>query len=269
MAASRIHKAAARLETLLSRERELWAEGLVLIAGVDEAGLGPLAGPVVAAAVVFPVGHGLRGVDDSKKLDAPRREARAAEIRAATADRAVVVVSPEEVDRRNVYQAGLTAMRRALDALSPPPDHVLLDGRAPPELPWPHEAIIKGDAKVHAIAAASILAKVERDRIMVEADRDFPGYGFAGHKGYAAPGHLEALRRLGPCPIHRRSFAPVAEAAGLFSEAFARLSDWIAAANGPVDLDRVEMRIAEAKREIPLRERKRLAVLLADRRAEM
>jgi len=110
---------------------------------------------------------------------------------------------------------------------------------------------------------------VERDRLMVAADAEYPGYGFAKHKGYAAPEHLEALRRLGPCPIHRLSFAPVAEAAGLFSEAFTRLSSWIAAAAAPVDLDRVEVRIAEGKREIPLRERKRLAALLAKRREDI
>jgi ribonuclease HII len=255
-----------RRRSLTVRERELWAEGLTRVAGVDEAGLGPLAGPVVAAAVVFPPGTTVRGVDDSKALDAAKREALEPRIREAAADFAVVVVSPEEVDRLDVYRAGLAAMRRSLEGLARPPQHVLLDGRAPPDLPWPHEAIVKGDAKIQAIAAASILAKVERDRLMVEADASWPEYGFAGHKGYAAASHLEALATHGPCPIHRRSFAPVAEAAGLFSEAYFQLAAWIDEAAAPVDLDRVEMRIAEAKREIPLRERKRLATRLERRR---
>jgi ribonuclease HII len=257
------------LEERLVAERALWARGLTRVAGVDEAGLGPLAGPVVAAAVVFPPGTAVAGVDDSKALDPGRRERLAVEIRAAAADWALAVIPPDEVDRLDVYRAGLAAMRRALDGLREPPEHVLLDGRAPPDLPWPHEAIIKGDAKVHAIGAASILAKVHRDALLVAADAAHPGYGFAEHKGYATATHLEALGRLGPCPIHRLSFAPVAEVAGLFGEAFARLARWIAEARSPVDLDRVEMRIAEGRREIPLRERKRLAALLRARRAEI
>jgi ribonuclease HII len=257
------------MATLLTAERKLWKQGLTRIAGVDEAGLGPLAGPVVAAAVVFPPGTGIPGVYDSKALDETRRERLADEIRATAADHAISIVTPGEVDAADVYRAGLLAMRRALDGLDTPPEHVLLDGRAPPDLPWPHEAIIKGDAKVHAIAAASILAKVHRDALMVEADRAHPGYGFARHKGYGTAAHLAALKAEGPCPIHRRSFGPVAEAAGLFGETFTALARWIDEATSPVDLDRVEMRIAEAKREIPLRERRRLGSLLSSRRKQV
>ena len=199
-------RAKRRLERLLTRERELWEQGLARVAGCDEAGTGPLAGPVVAAAVIFPPGVGLLGVDDSKTRTAEQRERLAGEIRAAAADFAVAVVEPEEIDRLNIYHAALEAMRRALTALDPPPQHVLVDGRAVPRIDAPQERIVKGDARCHAIAAASILAKTERDRLMAGYEQDFPGYGFAQHKGYPTREHREAIRRLGPSPIHRRSF---------------------------------------------------------------
>lgn len=195
-----------KLERLLRRERELWAEGLERVAGVDEAGLGPLAGPVTAAAVIFPPGCGLEGVDDSKRLTPARREELAAQIKLAARSWCVAEVDPLEVDRINVYQAGLLAMRRALQGLALRPQLVLVDGRGIPQLDLPQEAWIKGDAKCHAIAAASILAKTARDARMAELDAAFPGYGFATHKGYATPSHRDAIRRLGPSPVHRRSF---------------------------------------------------------------
>lgn len=198
--------AGRRLATLLRRERELWAEGLVRVAGVDEAGVGPLAGPVVAAAVVFPPGTGLRGVDDSKKL-APQRRARlSAEIRDAALSWSVAVVGPEEIDRLNILRASLEAMRRAVDGLSSRPERLLVDARTIPGIDIAQEAIVKGDAKCHAIAAASILAKTERDALMRRFEEEFPGYGFADHKGYPTDAHRDAIRRLGPCRIHRRSF---------------------------------------------------------------
>ncbi len=195
-----------RLETLLTRERELWSGGRLRVAGVDEAGVGPLAGPVVAAAVVFPPGVGLSGVDDSKRLSPRRRGDLAEAIRAKASGWAVARVEPHEIDRWNIYQASLEAMRRALLALPEPPDHVLVDARRVPRIELPQEPIVGGDARCHVIAAASILAKTERDRLMVEYDGVFPGYGFAAHKGYPTESHREAIRRLGPCPIHRRSF---------------------------------------------------------------
>jgi len=198
--------AAERLVRLLRRERELWDEGLSFVAGVDEAGIGPLAGPVVAAAVVFPAGVGLEGVDDSKKLSPARRLALAEAIKDAALSFRVAVVGPAEIDRLNVYQAGLLAMRRAVEGLAPPPQHLLVDGRRIPGLRQPQECWIKGDSRCHSIAAASILAKTERDAMMVEFDARYPGYGFAAHKGYATRSHRDALRRLGPSPIHRRSF---------------------------------------------------------------
>lgn len=195
-----------KLRRLLERERELWAAGLTRVAGVDEAGMGPLAGPVVAAAVVFPPGTGVRGVDDSKKLTAKRREELAAEIRERAAAFAVVEIDPGEVDTLNVYRAGLTAMRRAIEGLRLVPQHVLVDGRRIPGLDITQEPLVGGDATCHAIAAASILAKTVRDASMVRFDAQFPGYGFADHKGYATASHRQAIRRLGPSPIHRQSF---------------------------------------------------------------
>jgi ribonuclease HII len=199
-------RAAKRLEALLTRERELWASGLLRIAGVDEAGVGPLAGPVVAAAVIFPPGCGLPGVDDSKKLTPEKRATLAVAIRERALAFAVALVEPEEIDRINVYQATLAAMGRAVDGLSFRPQHVLVDARRIPGCDLPQEAIIRGDAHCHAIAAASILAKTTRDALMRRYDDEFPGYGFADHKGYPTEAHRDAIRRLGPCAIHRLSF---------------------------------------------------------------
>ena len=199
-------KAGQRLRHLLRRERELWAEGIERVAGVDEAGMGPLAGPVVAAAVVFPAGGGLRGVFDSKQITEAARERLAVEIRESALCWSVVSLEPQEIDTLNIYRAGLVAMRRAVEQLAPPPQHVLVDARAIHGLGLPQEAIIKGDARCHAIAAASILAKTARDQTMQRLDLEYPGYGFAEHKGYATAEHREALRRLGPTPVHRRSF---------------------------------------------------------------
>lgn len=199
-------RAGKRLNVLLTRERELWTAGLERIAGVDEAGVGPLAGPVVAAAVVFPRGFGLRGVDDSKKLTPERRVVLAQAIRENALALAVAIVDHGEIDRINVYQATLAAMRRAIDGLSVRPQHVLVDGRHITGCDLPQEAIVKGDARCHAIAAASIVAKTTRDALMHRYDEEFPGYGFADHKGYCTDAHREAIRRLGPCAIHRRSF---------------------------------------------------------------
>jgi ribonuclease HII len=201
-----VKRAARRLAVLLTRERELWAAGMTRIAGVDEAGVGPLAGPLVAAAVVFPPDTGIEGVDDSKKLTPEKREALAVEIRAVALAWATAVIDSDELDRLNVYRATLTAMGRALDALSLTPDHVLVDARRIPGCDLPQEPIVKGDARCHAIAAASILAKTTRDALMRGYEDQYPGYGFADHKGYGTISHREAIRRLGPCAIHRRSF---------------------------------------------------------------
>ncbi len=181
-----------------------------LVAGVDEAGRGPLAGPVVVAAVILDPGRPIAGIDDSKKLSAGRRERLADAIRNGALAWSVITVEVEDIERLNILGATLEGMRRALLGLVPAPGLALIDGnRLPAQLPCPARAIVGGDASEAAIGAASILAKVVRDRIMCALDRAHPGYGFALHKGYPTSAHLEALRRLGPCPAHRRDFAPV------------------------------------------------------------
>ena len=203
-------KEEARLENLLCFEKALWNEGFRNIAGVDEAGMGPLAGPVVAAAVILPRGCKIRGLDDSKKI--PRsgeREKLEDGIKKEALGWAVGRAEAEEIDRLNIYHAGILAMRRAVEGLNIRPDYLLLDSRAIPECPCPQRGIIHGDALSMSIAAASILAKTCRDRVMLEMDARYPGYGFAAHKGYPTPEHIDALRRLGPTPIHRLSYAPV------------------------------------------------------------
>ncbi|WNZ64615.1 ribonuclease HII [Myxococcus sp. MxC21-1] len=205
-----------RMRKLLRFETELWEQGHTHIAGVDEAGMAPLAGPVVAAAAVLPKGFRLKGLDDSKKiLDAEKRESLAEAIKRDAVAWAVGRAEVEEIDRINIYHAGLLAMRRAVEGLSVKPDHLLVDARTVPECSVPQKGIIKGDALSLSIAAASILAKTTRDRWMAELDDQYPGYGLAAHKGYPTPQHLQALREKGVLPIHRRSFAPVREALGL------------------------------------------------------
>ncbi len=180
-----------------------------LVAGVDEAGRGPLAGPVVAAAVILDDLHRIAGLADSKTLTALRRERLHDEIRAKALCVSVGLASVEEIDRLNILQATLLAMRRAVEGLRLLPQQVLVDGNRLPVLKMPAEAIVKGDAKVPAISAASIVAKVQRDRLCAELHAQWPQYGFDGHKGYPTPEHLEALRLHGACPAHRRSYAPV------------------------------------------------------------
>ena len=183
------------------------------MAGVDEAGRGPLAGPVVAAAVILPEGfrHGL--LNDSKQLSAMMRELLYVEIIAHTEIRwAFAIVERDEIDRVNILRATHEAMRRAVAKLDPQPHHVLIDGRPVRPFPLPQTALVRGDGLSFSIAAASIIAKVTRDRLMIEMDAKFPGYDFARHKGYGTPQHLAALKKHGPCPIHRRSFLPVRQA---------------------------------------------------------
>ena len=182
-----------------------------LMAGVDEAGRGPLAGPVVAAAVILDDLNPIVGLADSKKLTALRREKLYDEIRAKALCCSIAEASVEEIDRLNILQATMLAMRRAVEGLRLKPAKVLVDGNRLPVLDVLAEAIVKGDAKVPAISAASILAKVHRDRWCADYDREFPQYGFAGHKGYGTAVHMAALREHGACPQHRKSFAPVAE----------------------------------------------------------
>ena len=181
-----------------------------LIAGVDEAGRGPLAGPLAVAAVILDDNRPIDGLDDSKKLSAARREILYAQVVATARAWSVVLVEVEEIDRINILQATMTGMSRALRALRPSAHEAWIDGnQLPRDLPCPGRTIVGGDALEPAISAASIIAKVTRDRLMTAMDAAWPGYGFAMHKGYGTPMHLEALQRLGPCPQHRHSFAPV------------------------------------------------------------
>jgi len=204
-----------RLRGILRYERELWAAGITRVAGIDEAGMSPLAGPVAAAAVVFPPGFRLPGVDDSKKLDEKERDRLAPAIRESALAWAVAFVEPDEIDRINIYWAGLLAMLRAIEALAVVPQHLLIDGRRLRDVAIAQQRIDKGDEKSLTIAAASILAKTARDARMMEYDARYPAYGFARHKGYPVRAHVETLRVHGACPIHRQSFAPVREALGL------------------------------------------------------
>ena len=196
----------------LSRERALRARGFAFVAGVDEAGRGPLAGPVVAAAAILPNDCQLNGVDDSKKLTARKRELLYAELTVcAEIVWAVAEATVEEIDRLNILHATHLAMARAIEALPRRPDHALVDGLPVRGLPVEHTALVEGDTLSLSIAAASIIAKVTRDRLMSELDTQYPQYGFVRHKGYGVREHLEALRNHGPCPVHRRTFQPVAQ----------------------------------------------------------
>jgi ribonuclease HII len=204
-----------RLRHLLRYEWALWNKGVLQVAGVDEAGMSPLAGPVSAGAVVFAPGARIPGVDDSKKLCAAERERLAAEIKRTAVAWAVGLAEVAEIDSINIYWASQLAMKRAVAGLSVRPDHVLIDGRRVKDMDMTQQAIIGGDAKSLTIAAASILAKSARDALMRELDARHPGYGFAKHKGYGVPEHLAALKTLGACKIHRTSFGPVRNVLGL------------------------------------------------------
>ncbi len=206
----------------LSLESSAHRRGIQLVAGVDEAGRGPLAGPVVAAAVILPPGLTgselwLQYLDDSKKLSHTRREHAADIVHKHALAVGVGMVGPEDIDRMGIGDAALAAMLRAVGQLPLEPGHLLLDFIHVRECPYTYDTIVKGDSRSYSIAAASNVAKVTRDRLMVEAEETYPGYHFARHKGYPTKAHFERLNELGPCPIHRRSFAPVAQARMQFS----------------------------------------------------
>lgn len=197
----------------LFHEHCLSAQGLSPVVGIDEAGRGPLAGPVVVGAVILPPNFVLAGLNDSKKLTAKARERLYAEITENPKIRwTSIAISPQEIDRLNILGATHSGMRAVVEQISPRPAHALIDGLPVPRFPCPQTALVGGDGISLSIAAASIIAKVERDRIMLEIDRLYPEYGFAKHKGYPTREHFAKLRAHGPCPIHRRSFAPVAQA---------------------------------------------------------
>ena len=208
---------AAKFSDRFEFERVLWTQGMTRIAGVDEAGRGPLAGPVVAAAAILPpkwaetgLPPELDGLNDSKQLIATQREKYFTFLNACPEVQfAIAQVGAGQIDAINILRATHRAMNNALAQLQPAPEHALVDGRPVKTMPVPHTAIVQGDARSYSIAAASVLAKVTRDRLMLEFDRQWPKYGFAGHKGYGTAQHLAAIAEYGPCPIHRRSFAPL------------------------------------------------------------
>ena len=205
-----------RLHNLLRFEIDLWDQGVNLIAGVDEAGMAPLAGPVVAGAVILPRNYKLKRLNDSKQiLDTTVRDELAQQIKADAVVWSTGIAEVEEIDTLNIYHAGLLAMRRAVEGLTSQPDFILVDARRIPHCSTPQRGIIKGDTLSASIAAASIIAKTTRDAIMTELDAVLPGYNFATHKGYPTPEHCRCLKELGATPIHRRSFARVREALGL------------------------------------------------------
>ena|SRR5438128_5519993 len=205
-----------RLHNLLRFEIDLWEQGFNLIAGVDEAGMAPLAGPVVAGAVILPRNYKLKRLNDSKQiLDIAVRDELAQQIKSDAVVWSVGIAEVEEIDTLNIYHAGLLAMRRAVEGLTSQPDFILVDARRIPHCATPQRGIIKGDTLSASIAAASIIAKTTRDAIMTEFDSVHPGYNFKTHKGYPTPEHCRCLKELGATPIHRRSFARVREALGL------------------------------------------------------
>ena len=254
-----VRKLAERAETkpatvpdidLMAIERGLREEGAEMIAGVDEAGRGPLAGPVVAAAVILPPECEIPGLWDSKKLTEEQREALVPVIRDVAIAAEVEVVGPEVIDEINILQATLRAMRESIMRLDPAPDHVIIDGTGAPHSRYRETTVIKGDAKSLSIAAASVLAKVTRDEIMKEADAKWPGYGFAQHKGYGTPQHHAALKELGPTPIHRRSFYGVVESDKDASPGYANMSRGIRMAESIEDLEAVGRAIHDQVSEV-------------------
>jgi ribonuclease HII len=254
-----------RLDAMRHFELVLWKSGVRDIAGVDEVGMGPLAGPVVAAAVVFPPETDIAGVDDSKRLEPAVREELALEIRAKATGIGLGICSVEEIDQVNIYHAGLLAMRRAVEALPCSPQHVLVDARTIPGVEAPQNTFNKGDGINFSIAAASIIAKTERDAMMETLDRQYPGYGFASHKGYSTPEHRDALVRLGPSAVHRMSFPVLHELQGEFSALFYTLKKQLDEARTRVALDAFESELRAQAAILAERECKKLRLLVARR----
>jgi ribonuclease HII len=254
-----------RQDSMRHFERVLWKSGIQDIAGVDEAGVAPLAGPVVAAAVMFPPEVYVDGVDDSKKLDAPTRSRLAVEIRRKASGVAVGIATVQEIDQVNIYHASLLAMRRAVEGLPRAPQHVLVDARTVPGIPMPQNAFNKGDGINFTIAAASIIAKTSRDAMLEELDARYPGYGFAAHKGYPTPEHRRAFLELGPCPEHRMSFPVIHEMLGEYSPRFYALRSELFAAATRDALAAFEAALREAGASLAERECKKLRLLVARR----
>ncbi len=255
----------SRLDAMLNFERVLWRAGVERIAGVDEVGMGPLAGPVIAAAVVFPPHTELAGIDDSKRLTPEEREAAERRIRAAAAAIGIGEASVEEIDRVNIYQAGLLAMRRAVEALAERPQHVLVDARSIPGVAAPQNCFNKGDGLNFSIAAASIVAKTHRDRLMDALAEHHPGYGFERHKGYSTPDHQQAIRTRGPCAAHRKSFTFIRELCGEYAPLFYELKRKLDAAAGAADLMALERELEVRRDALAEHEQRKLKLVIGRR----
>ena len=254
-----------RMDAMRYFEKVLWKSGVKDIAGVDEAGMAPLAGPVVAASVMFPPDTEIKGINDSKQLDAQAREELAVEIRAKASGVAVGIATVEEIDTINIYHAGLLAMRRAVEGLPRAPQHVLVDARTIPQIPMPQNAFNKGDGINFSIAAASIIAKTTRDAMMDEMDRKYPGYGFASHKGYPTPEHKAAILKLGVADVHRMSFPALDELQGRFSELFYSLRTQIFSCETRIALGEFEAAFKKQKEALEEREANKLKLLITRR----
>jgi len=261
----RDQKERVRLDAMRHFETVLWKSGIRDIAGVDEAGVAPLAGPVVAAAVMFPPQTEIAGVDDSKRLDPETRYRLAELIRARASGVAVGIATVAEIDEINIYHASLLAMRRAVEGLPRAPQHVLVDARTVPGISMPQNAFTKGDGINFTIAAASIIAKTARDRMMEALDLEYPGYGFAAHKGYPVPEHREALLKLGRTPVHRRSFPVLHEWFGEYSPRFYELKTQLFAAHSRAALEEFEGALRAHARALTEAECKKLRLLTGRR----
>lgn len=258
-----------RSKSMLQLEQKLWSSGIARIAGVDEVGIGPLAGPVVAAAVVFSPGAMLPGVDDSKRVKPAARERLARRIQSEALGVGIGVVQVEEIEQLNVYNAGILAMRRAVERLPLDPEHLLLDARKIPEISIPQSSFIKGDQLSLSIAAASIIAKTYRDRLMVELGRVDPRYGFAQHKGYCTPAHMRAIEQYGPSDLHRKSFAFIQELCGEFSSLFYGLRKKLSAALTAQEIRTFQNEFGNLRSRLSPSERRKIALLLTRRRAHL
>ena len=259
-----------RRTKMLHFEKRHWDQGARRVAGVDEAGRGCLAGPVVAAAVVLSPDCAIVGLDDSKKLSPSRREALYEQILVGALSIGVGQVEAGEIDRLNILQASLKAMRMALDVLDAAPDRVLIDGHITPQSPYPEQAIIDGDARSLSIAAASIIAKVRRDRLMCDYADRYPEYGFASHKGYGSSEHMAALSAHGPCALHRRSFGPVAELISEpRSELYASFEEGLYDCATSDELERLAQLIKQAAYQIGAGELEELRAIYRERRHKL
>jgi ribonuclease HII len=254
-----------RLDAMLNFERVLWRAGVQHIAGVDEVGMGPLAGPVIAAAVVFAPHTELPGIDDSKRLDLEQRADAERRIRATALGIGIGRAEVDEIDTVNIYHAGLLAMRRAVEALPMRPQHVLVDARSVPGVDVPQNCFNKGDGINFSIAAASIVAKMHRDRLMDELARSYPAYGFERHKGYSTPEHQDAIRTLGPCAIHRKSFTYIRELCGEYSPLFYDLKARLDAAAAHADLQALDDELGAHTPALAEHEQRKLKLVLSRR----